>query len=233
MRAGSAAALLTAVAALAWLGPPPGAFSPGGPAAMVASAQVVWTAWLNVSYRQPGSNETFRTVGESGVFGQDSPLRRVAGPLVAPDRPDGLNACNPHHTNFSRAPARGAWLALVQRGGGCTFAEKIRLAAEHRAAAVVIYNYAGGTGNDVQPMNHPGESRAGREGKGGADWARREPIADPGIGLGSLIGIGWAFRWRCSDGHVGVDAALLCVHKGPRWYVGTHMCVIYRHASYV
>ncbi|XP_077163844.1 E3 ubiquitin-protein ligase RNF128 isoform X1 [Paroedura picta] len=154
MRAASPVALLVAVGALAWLGPPSGDFSRGG-SAMVASAQSVWTAWLNVSYRPPGSNSTIETVGESGVFGQDSPLRRVSGPLVAPDRPDGLNACSPH-TNFSRAPASGAWLALIQRGGGCTFAEKIRLAAEHRAVAAVIFNYAGGTGNDVQPMTHPG-----------------------------------------------------------------------------
>lgn len=162
MRAASPAALLAAVGALAWLGPPPGGdFSRGG-SAMVASAQAVWTAWLNVSYKPPGSNESIRTVGESGVFGQDSPLRRVAGPLVAPDRPDGLNACSPH-TNFSQAPASGSWLALIQRGGGCTFADKIRLAAERGAAAAVIYNYAGGTGNDVQPMTHPGERGGGGE----------------------------------------------------------------------
>ncbi|XP_015263874.1 PREDICTED: E3 ubiquitin-protein ligase RNF128 [Gekko japonicus] len=156
MRAASPAALLAAVGALAWLGPPPGGdFSSKGGSAMVASAQTVWTAWLNVTYTLPGINETIRTVGESGVFGQDSPLRRVSGLLVAPDRPDGLNACSPH-TNFSRAPTGGPWLALIQRGGGCTFAEKIRLAAERGAIAAVIFNYGGGTGNDVQPMTHPG-----------------------------------------------------------------------------
>ncbi|KAL8180857.1 UNVERIFIED_CONTAM: hypothetical protein K2H54_037741 [Gekko kuhli] len=155
MRAASPAALLAAVGTLAWLGPPPGDFSSKGGSAMVASAQTVWTAWLNVTYTLPGINETIRTVGESGVFGQDSPLRRVSGLLVAPDRPDGLNACSPH-TNFSRAPTGGPWLALIQRGGGCTFAEKIRLAAEHGAIAAVIFNYGGGTGNDVQPMTHPG-----------------------------------------------------------------------------
>ncbi|XP_054852202.1 E3 ubiquitin-protein ligase RNF128 isoform X1 [Eublepharis macularius] len=150
MRAASPTALLAALGALAWLGPPPGR-SP----AMGASAQAIWTAWLNVSYKMPGRNETIRTVGESGVFGQDSPLRRASGPVVAPDGLGGLDACSPL-TNFSRAPAASSWLALIQRGGGCTFAEKIRLAAERGASAAVIYNYAGGTGNDVQPMTHPG-----------------------------------------------------------------------------
>nr|XP_056715538.1 E3 ubiquitin-protein ligase RNF128 [Euleptes europaea] len=149
MRAASPAALLAAVGALAWLGPPPGRF------ATLASAQALWTAWLSVSYSLPGSNETIRTVGESGVFGQDSPLRGAAGQLVAPDGRDGLNACSPL-ANFSRAPRDEPWLALIQRGGGCTFAEKIRLAAQRGALAAVIYNYAGGTGNDVQPMTHPG-----------------------------------------------------------------------------
>uniref|UniRef100_A0ACB8FXF8 Uncharacterized protein n=1 Tax=Sphaerodactylus townsendi TaxID=933632 RepID=A0ACB8FXF8_9SAUR len=149
MLAASPAALLAAVGALAWLGPPEG----GSP--MVASAQAVWTAWLNVTCRRPGSNDTGQTtVGESGVFGQDSPRHRTAGQLVAPDGRDGLDACSPL-TNFSLAPASEPWLALIQRGGGCTFAEKIRLARHHGAVAAVIFNYPGGTGNDVQPMTHP------------------------------------------------------------------------------
>ncbi|XP_077778567.1 E3 ubiquitin-protein ligase RNF128 [Podarcis muralis] len=129
----------------------------GGPGSLRhgASAQSVWTAWLNVSWRMPGSNESYWNVGESGIFGQDSPLRRAAGLVVAPEGPGAANACSPH-TNFSSPPPPTPWVALIQRGGGCTFAEKIAVAAAREASAAVIYNYAGGSGNDVHPMTHPG-----------------------------------------------------------------------------
>uniref|UniRef100_A0A8C6YXR5 Ring finger protein 128 n=1 Tax=Nothoprocta perdicaria TaxID=30464 RepID=A0A8C6YXR5_NOTPE len=90
---------------------------------------------------------------ESGLYGQDSPLQAAAGLLVLPDGRDSFNACSAL-TNFSGAPG-AHWLALIQRGGGCTFAEKIRLAAARGAAGAVIYNYRG-TGNDVLPMSHAG-----------------------------------------------------------------------------
>ncbi|XP_066496144.1 E3 ubiquitin-protein ligase RNF128 [Tiliqua scincoides] len=139
-----------AAVTLAWLWA--ALLGPGG-----CGAQTVWTAWLEVSGRDPATNETFWSAGEGGVFGQDSPVRRCSGPVAAagPGR-EGLNACGPA-TNFSGAPPPPArWLALVQRGGGCTFADKIRLAAARGATAVVIFNHAGGSGTDVQPMTHPG-----------------------------------------------------------------------------
>uniref|UniRef100_A0A8C8VDT8 Ring finger protein 128 n=1 Tax=Pelusios castaneus TaxID=367368 RepID=A0A8C8VDT8_9SAUR len=140
-------AAVLALGALLWLaGRPPGRAA--------AAAQAVWGAWLNVSWREAGGgNGSGWNASEGGLFGQDSPLQRAAGLLVPPDGPDGLNACSPL-TNFSRAPER-PWLALIQRGGGCTFADKIRLAAERGAAGAVIYNYRG-TGNDMLPMSHPG-----------------------------------------------------------------------------
>ncbi|KAM7161232.1 E3 ubiquitin-protein ligase RNF128 [Macrochelys suwanniensis] len=143
----SSAALL-ALGALLWLGPQP--------PARAAAAQAVWTAWLNVSWREPGGggNRSGWNASESGLFGQDSPLQRAAGLLVQPDGPDGLNACSPL-ANFSEAGAGQAWLALIQRGGGCTFADKIRLAAERGAAGAVIYN-SRGTGDEMLPMSHPG-----------------------------------------------------------------------------
>ncbi|NWU76585.1 RN128 ligase, partial [Onychorhynchus coronatus] len=99
--------------------------------------------------------------GESGLYGLDSPLQSVEGLLVLPDSPDAFNACNAL-TNFSGAPPPGGgspgWLALIQRGGGCSFADKIRLAAERGAAAAVIYNYRG-TGNEVLPMSHHGAEK--------------------------------------------------------------------------
>ncbi|NXB97156.1 RN128 ligase, partial [Vidua chalybeata] len=98
--------------------------------------------------------------GESGLYGLDSPLQPAEGLLVLPDSPDAFNACSAL-TNFSGAPPAGgspAWLALIERGGGCSFADKIRRAAERGAAAAVIYNYRG-TGNEVLPMSHHGAEK--------------------------------------------------------------------------
>ncbi|CAB1352761.1 unnamed protein product [Coregonus sp. 'balchen'] len=47
------------------------------------------------------------------------------------------------------------WIALIQRGN-CTFAEKIKTAADSGANGVVIYNLPG-TGDEVTPMVHHGE----------------------------------------------------------------------------
>ncbi|KAM6056988.1 E3 ubiquitin-protein ligase RNF128 isoform 1-T1 [Theristicus caerulescens] len=146
----SGAALL-ALAALLCAAPPPG---PRG-----AAAAAVWTAWLNVSWEDGSDrNRSGWEASESGLYGQDSPVQAAAGVLVLPDGRDSFNACSAR-TNFSGAPAGGGgspgWLALIQRGGGCSFADKIRLAAERGAAAAVIYNYRG-TGNDVLPMSHHG-----------------------------------------------------------------------------
>ncbi|KAM8800001.1 E3 ubiquitin-protein ligase RNF128 [Eudromia elegans] len=119
-----------------------------------AAAAAVWTAWLNVSWEGgAGDNRSGWEASESGLYGQDSPLQSAAGLLVLPDGRDSFNACSAL-TNFSGAPG-ARWLALIQRGGGCTFAEKIRLAAARGADGAVIYNYRG-TGNDVLPMSHAG-----------------------------------------------------------------------------
>ncbi|XP_058703976.1 E3 ubiquitin-protein ligase RNF128 isoform X2 [Poecile atricapillus] len=151
----SGAALL-ALAALLCAVPPPGLRG-----AAVAAAAAAWTAWLNVSWENGGNrNRSGWEAGESGLYGLDSPLQSAEGLLVLPDSPDTFNACSAH-TNFSGAPPAGGspgWLALIQRGGGCSFADKIRLAAERGAAAAVIYNYRG-TGNEVLPMSHHGAEK--------------------------------------------------------------------------
>ncbi|XP_068008273.1 E3 ubiquitin-protein ligase RNF128 isoform X1 [Melanerpes formicivorus] len=147
----SSGTALLALAALLCAASPLG---PGGAAA------AVWPAWLNVSWEDAADqNRSGWEASESGLYGQDSPLQGASGVLVLPDGRDSFNACNAG-TNFSRAPAPGSggspgWLALIQRGGGCSFADKIRLAADRGAAAAVIYNYRG-TGNEVLPMSHHG-----------------------------------------------------------------------------
>uniref|UniRef100_A0A672UE37 Ring finger protein 128 n=1 Tax=Strigops habroptila TaxID=2489341 RepID=A0A672UE37_STRHB len=147
-------AALLALVALFCAAPQPG---PRGAAAVAA-----WTAWLNVSWEDGADrNRSGWEASESGLYGQDSPLQAAAGVLVLPDGRDSFNACSAR-TNFSGAPPPGGsgsppgWLALIQRGGGCSFADKIRLAADRGAAAAVIYNYRG-TGNEVLPMSHHGE----------------------------------------------------------------------------
>uniref|UniRef100_A0A8C6YEA4 Ring finger protein 128 n=1 Tax=Naja naja TaxID=35670 RepID=A0A8C6YEA4_NAJNA len=146
------APLLSALLLLLTLGPP-------GLGPRPAGAQSVWTAWLNVSWRLPGSNVSAWSAGESGLFGQDSPVRPAAGLVVAPDAREGLNACSPR-SNFSAAPAHQPWVALVQRGGGCMFSVKINAAARLRAQAVAVFNYDGAAGPEVQTMTHPGEWRS-------------------------------------------------------------------------
>ncbi|EHH61117.1 E3 ubiquitin-protein ligase RNF128 [Macaca fascicularis] len=135
------------------------ALSPQAPGSR--GAEAVWTAYLNVSWRVPhtGVNRTVWELSEEGVYGQDSPLEPVSGVLVPPDGPGALNACNPH-TNFTVPTVWGStvqvsWLALIQRGGGCTFADKIHLAYERGASGAVIFNFPG-TRNEVIPMSHPG-----------------------------------------------------------------------------
>ncbi|XP_066190141.1 E3 ubiquitin-protein ligase RNF128 [Sylvia atricapilla] len=147
----SGAALL-ALAAVLCAVPPLG---PRGAAAAIAA----WTAWLNVSWESGADRDRSGwEAGESGLYGLDSPLRSAEGLLVPPDGPDAFSACDAL-TNFSGAPAgRPGWLALIQRGGGCSFADKIRLAAERGAAAAVIYN-SRGTGNEVLPMSHHGAEK--------------------------------------------------------------------------
>uniref|UniRef100_A0A8D0F6L0 Ring finger protein 128 n=1 Tax=Strix occidentalis caurina TaxID=311401 RepID=A0A8D0F6L0_STROC len=149
----SSGAAVLALAALLCAAPPPGARGGGGVAA------AVWPAWVNVSWEDGGDrNRSGWEASESGLYGLDSPLQAAAGVLVLPDGRDSFNACSAR-TNFSGAPPPGGgspgWLALIQRGGGCSFADKIRLAAERGAAAAVIYNYRG-TGNEVLPMSHHG-----------------------------------------------------------------------------
>ncbi|KAJ1197933.1 hypothetical protein NDU88_001777 [Pleurodeles waltl] len=108
----------------------------------------LWTAYVNCTYTK--NNYTRSDVGELGMFGQDSPRKRVQG-VVAVAEGEDYTACAAG-TNFS-APAEGAWIALIQRGS-CTFREKIDNAASRGAVGVVVYNTD--PGNRVTTMSHPG-----------------------------------------------------------------------------
>ncbi|XP_060612494.2 E3 ubiquitin-protein ligase RNF128 isoform X1 [Anolis sagrei] len=130
----------------------------------LAGSSTAWSAWLNVSWSRAGSgNESGWSAGESGLFGQDSPLRGAWGRVAAPEEA-AREACG-ERVNFTASPSspshsgatpEGPWLALVRRGGGCTFSHKILAAALRGARAVVVFNAPGGQGNEVQVMIHPG-----------------------------------------------------------------------------
>ncbi|XP_047418633.1 E3 ubiquitin-protein ligase RNF133 [Sciurus carolinensis] len=111
-------------------------------------ASAVWTAYMNISFHV--GNRMLSELGETGVFGRSSALKRVTGVIVPPEGKT-QNACNPN-TSFSRSQNSEPWLALIERGG-CTFTQKIKVATDKGASGVIIYNFPG-TGNQVFPMSH-------------------------------------------------------------------------------
>ncbi|XP_004643366.1 E3 ubiquitin-protein ligase RNF133 [Octodon degus] len=111
-------------------------------------ADAVWTAYMNISFRV--GNRVLSVIGETGVFGRSSPLKRVSGVLVPPDGKT-KNACSPN-TSFSRPKNSEMWVALIERGG-CNLTQKIKVATEQGACAVIIYNFPG-SGNQLTPMSH-------------------------------------------------------------------------------
>ncbi|XP_027710947.1 RING finger protein 148 [Vombatus ursinus] len=115
-----------------------------------SEGKAIWTAHLNITFQV--GNRIISELGETGVFGNHSPLEKVAGVVVLPEGWN-QNACNPM-TNFSRPEPTESWLALIERGG-CTFTHKIKVAAQKGANGVIIYN-SPGTGNKVFPMSHQG-----------------------------------------------------------------------------
>jgi PA domain/PDZ domain len=66
----------------------------------------------------------------------------ICKPSSGPDPSALLYGCSPYRlsTSSSSGPSSGPVAALVLRGGGCTFADKARLAKEAGAAALVVGN---------------------------------------------------------------------------------------------
>ncbi|KAM5206446.1 E3 ubiquitin-protein ligase RNF133 [Hipposideros larvatus] len=111
-------------------------------------ASAVWTAYMNITFHV--GNRVLSELGEMGLYGRSSALKRLAGVIVLPDGKT-QNACSPN-TRFSRLKNSEPWLALVERGS-CPFTQKIKVAVEKGASGVIIYNFPG-TGNQVFPMSH-------------------------------------------------------------------------------
>ncbi|XP_051008333.1 E3 ubiquitin-protein ligase RNF133 [Acomys russatus] len=112
------------------------------------SASAVWTAYMNISFHV--GNRMLSELGETGVFGRSSILKRVAGVVVPPEGKT-QSACDPN-TSFILPKNKEPWIALIERGG-CAFTQKIKVASENGARGVIIYNFPG-TGNQVFPMSH-------------------------------------------------------------------------------
>ncbi|XP_066570865.1 E3 ubiquitin-protein ligase RNF128 isoform X2 [Amia ocellicauda] len=118
----------------------------------VSRASFFFTAYVSISFLDPESNETLSRREESGLYGQDSPRAPVSGWVVSPEP---LHGCDPDSRYDVPDSQSGRWVALVQRGHGCTFTEKINIAVSRGAAGVVIFNEPG-TFNQVIQMSHPG-----------------------------------------------------------------------------
>uniref|UniRef100_A0A8C5PR61 Ring finger protein 128 n=1 Tax=Leptobrachium leishanense TaxID=445787 RepID=A0A8C5PR61_9ANUR len=124
-----------------------------------SEAELIWTANLNYTYVL--ENRTWMEDGEFGVFGNESPVTKASGLMVLPKRDRshdkyGYTGCS-KRVNYTIPSAwTGPWIALIQRGGGCTFTEKINTASAQGAVAVIIYNNDGSSSNEVIEMSHPG-----------------------------------------------------------------------------
>ncbi|XP_037383878.1 E3 ubiquitin-protein ligase RNF149 [Talpa occidentalis] len=114
-----------------------------------------FSAVVRTEYVDRQANRTMADVSESGRFGDSSPKEGAQGLVGVPLGAD-LEGCAPDTRFLVPAPGAGAapWVALVARGG-CTFKEKVLVAARRNASAVVLYNEER-HGNLTGPMSHAG-----------------------------------------------------------------------------
>lgn len=117
----------------------------------LAQATYLCTAYLNVSYVLPDTNQTTWHQDEIGLYGQDSPKASVSGSVYLADPSYGCD----WDTVYHRPNSTRGWIALIQRGNGCTFTDKINIAAMKGAVAAIIFNDYGFENRVIQ-MSHPG-----------------------------------------------------------------------------
>ncbi|KAL4640436.1 RING finger protein 150-like [Arapaima gigas] len=120
----------------------------------VAEKEEWYTAFVNITYRDPVTGETVSEKTECGRYGEHSPKKDAGGLVAMAVSPQERQACEPG-TRFA-VPANGAaWVALIARGN-CTYREKIRHAASLNATAVVVFNVGASNPNDTITMPHQG-----------------------------------------------------------------------------
>ncbi|KAJ8396782.1 hypothetical protein AAFF_G00013810 [Aldrovandia affinis] len=115
-----------------------------------AQAAYLYTAFVNVSYVD-SQNTTVWQFKECGLYGHNSPKVPVSGDVFLPEP---IHGCATNSYDDLPSNVRG-WIALIQRGHGCTFSDKIKIAASNGAVAAVIFNEED-TGYSVIQMSHPG-----------------------------------------------------------------------------
>lgn len=121
----------------------------------VAEKEEWYTAFVNVTYQDPVTQEVRTEKSECGRYGEHSPKREARGLVLVPSLLQDRQACDPH-VRFPPVSRHTAWVALVA-AGNCTYREKIRNVANHNASAVVIYNVGSSSANDTITMPHPGK----------------------------------------------------------------------------
>lgn len=129
----------------------------------VAEKEEWYTAFVNITYQDPVTQEVRTEKTECGRYGEHSPKREARGLVLVPSLLQDRQACDPN-VRFPPVSRHTAWVALVA-AGNCSYREKIRNVASHNASAVVIYNVGAGSANDTITMPHPG---------------KRAPVTGPG-----------------------------------------------------
>ncbi|XP_053559672.1 RING finger protein 150 isoform X2 [Bombina bombina] len=120
----------------------------------VAEKEEWYTAFVNISYRDPVSHVPRSEKSECGRYGEHSLKQDAWGLAVLPSSQQDRLACDPV-TKFAVSANAGNWVALIPKGN-CSFRDKIRNAAMQNASAVIIYNVGSGNANETITMLHPG-----------------------------------------------------------------------------
>ena len=96
------------------------------------------SAHISYTHQDMKTGEMVRGSDIQGFFGLVSRLESEEGRLVHVQSADGLNhGCS----ELINVPAKGKWIALIERGQ-CKFHDKIvRAAVEGNASAVIVYDH--------------------------------------------------------------------------------------------
>lgn len=100
-------------------------FQAASPSVHYLNLSLHWGKWTMSEAYQPA------------LFVETFPTARMVGVLVAPEGQP-KNACS-WETKFTLPPNTEAWIAFIM-GGGCTFEEKIKVAAQKGSTGVIIYD---------------------------------------------------------------------------------------------
>ncbi|XP_068961521.1 RING finger protein 150 isoform X2 [Petaurus breviceps papuanus] len=128
----------------------------------VAEKEEWYTAFVNITYIEPGSPAAAGALGASGElrseksecgrYGEHSPKLDAHGRVAMASSVQERLACDPN-TKFAVPAHVKHWIALIPKGN-CSDKDKIRHAFMQNASAVVIYNVGTNT-NETTTMSHP------------------------------------------------------------------------------